>query len=81
MDAFNANWALLAQLPAADDCLAGTGVRWIVMGWGGLGYYVDRGAPPAMFRLDAWERFKARCLGDPVHARDGFLAYPVLAAR
>jgi len=77
MDAFNANWPILAQLPAASQCLRGTGVRWLVVGSGSLSYYTTRGAPRGIFRLEALDTFRTRCLGDPVFSSNGFVVLPL----
>lgn len=78
IDAFHANWSLLSQLAVAGSCLNGTGIRWIVVGFGSLTYFQSKGVPDHMLRVAQFDRFRERCLGAPVHARDGFLAYPVL---
>lgn len=77
IDAFHANWPLLSQLQVSERCLAGTGIRWVVVGFGSLTYFQEKGVSDAQLRVAELDRFRDRCLGAPVHARDGFLAYAV----
>lgn len=77
MDGFTATWPLLAQLPAADECLRGTGVRWVLVGRGSLSYYVSRGMPPELMRLAAFSAFRSRCLGAPVFENGAFMLFPM----
>lgn len=81
IDAVHANWPLLSQLGAAQSCLAGTGIRWVVVGFGSLTYFQSKGVPEHMLRVAQFDSFRDRCLDAPVHARDGFLAYPLRQGR
>ncbi|MBX3131816.1 MAG: hypothetical protein KF689_00345 [Gemmatimonadaceae bacterium] len=80
IDAFHANWPLLAQLAAVEHCLTGSGIRWVVVGWSSLTFFQSKGISDETLRLAEFERFRARCLGDPVYARDGYLAFALRAA-
>lgn len=80
IDPFHANWPFLSQLSATESCLAGTGIRWVVVGHATLTYFQEFGTPAEMMRMPQLDAFRDRCLGPPVHRRDGFLAYPVLSA-
>ena len=70
------NWPLLAGTSAPDDCLRSLGVTHVLVGDGALKYYVSRGLNRDALRLDALERFVARCLR-PVLTVPGLTLYQV----
>jgi hypothetical protein len=68
------NWPLLAETRAPDDCLQSLGITHVLVGHGSIGYYLSRGLDPAALRLDAFDRFVARCL-EPIFAVSGATVY------
>lgn len=61
VDVMLSNWSYLAQSPAYDTCLAGTGITHLLVGAGSVEYYVNRGADPRSFMLDRFATFRERC--------------------
>lgn len=61
-DVLLTNWSYLAQSPAVERCLAGSGVTHVLVNTGALSYYIQRGADRGAFRLDALDEFRRRCL-------------------
>lgn len=74
------NWPLLAGTSAPDDCLRSLGVTHVLVGDGTVNYYVSRGLRRDAVRLDALERFVARCLR-PVLTVPGLTLYRVSPSR
>jgi len=70
------NWPLLAGTSAPDDCLRSLGITHVLVGNGAIDYYVSRGLHRDAVRLDALERFVARCLR-PVLTVPGLTLYKV----
>lgn len=70
------NWPLLAGTSAPDDCLRSLGITHVLVGNGAVDYYVSRGLRRDDVRLDALERFVARCLR-PVLTVPGLTLYHV----
>ena len=70
------NWPLLAGTSAPDDCLRSLGVTHVLIGAASIDTYVSRGLSRDAVRLEALERFIARCLR-PVHIVSGLPLYRV----
>jgi hypothetical protein len=76
-DVVLSNWSSLAQSPALDACLAGTGITHILAGSGSLNYYLMRGAEQKAFHLDRFGAFRERCLTDYRVVGPGFEFFTV----
>lgn len=72
IDAMLSNWSFVAQSPAYDTCLAGTGITHLLAGAGSVEYYVSRGADARAFKLDRFASFRERCLGSHTTVGPGF---------
>jgi hypothetical protein len=70
------NWPLLAHGMSGDDCLPDTRITHVLLGAGALGYYLSRGADPALVELAALEAFRRRCV-TPVYEVSGFILFEV----
>jgi hypothetical protein len=70
------NWPLLAQSPAAADCLRPLGITHVLVGNGSASYYVSRGLSREVLLLDDLDGFVARCLR-PVFVAPGTTVYQV----
>jgi hypothetical protein len=81
VDVMLSNWSFLAQSPALEGCLAGTGITHILAGVGSVDYYIGRGADPSVFHLDAWGPFRDRCLAPHATVGPGFELFPLRAPR
>jgi hypothetical protein len=73
------NWPLLSQTPAAESCLAGTGITHVVVNRPSVGYYITRGAQPEAFRVSQLSDFIRRCLEAPIDTQ-GYLIFRVRRA-
>ena len=76
-DVMLSNWTYLAQSPAVDRCLAGTGITHILVNFSALRYYLGRGAQAQTFRLDDLRRFLSRCSAAPIGVGPGFELFTV----
>ncbi len=72
-DVMLSNWSYLAQSPATEDCLAGTGITHVLASLGSVNYYLGRGADPDAFRLGEFASFRRRCLGDEAYVIGEYL--------
>lgn len=77
VDVMLSNWSYVAQSPAAETCLAGTGITHLLVGAGSVEYYVNRGADPRAFLLDRFARFRERCLGPNTTVGPGVELFPL----
>jgi len=77
VDVMLSNWTYVAQSPAAETCLKGTGITHLLVGAGSVEYYVNRGADPRAFMLDRFARFRDRCLGPNTTVGPGVELFPL----
>jgi hypothetical protein len=64
VDVMLSNWSYVAQSPAYDRCLAGTGITHVLVSNGAVSYYVRRGADRGAFMLGRLEAFRERCVAE-----------------
>lgn len=77
VDVMLSNWSYVAQSPAAESCLRGTGITHLLVGAGSVEYYVNRGADQRAFMLDRFARFRERCLGPNTTVGPGVELFPL----
>lgn len=73
------NWPLLVATGATESCLRGTDIQHLIVGTGGIAYFLERGADPGPLRWDLFPSFAERCL-TTMHQAPGIVAYRVRSA-
>lgn len=68
------NWLYLSELVPPDGCLGHPGFSYVLVNTGALGWYERRGVSVAAYRLDAFDRYRKRCLS-PIWRGPGYLLF------